>query len=471
MKNIITLVVRALRIISCMVIISIFLNLHESWSDSGQVLQDVRRSIFAIKIGKKWIGDGFMIEKDTLVTNFHLYKHLMGKYDLSSIIIKNINGKKFRIEGVRGIHLLGNLTLLKIKDYKGSHLVLGGSTEVDLSNKSESIRLSEIQDYEESQFVLDKSESIIGFCIVGFLPSGILIKRDLIKDRSNSDSLNQQFFKIYGGKHSRFIGSPIVNDMGEVEAVAKYGDFNRILGIKKEILQDFLNETRNQEIVSDEKTIQDWIKQEFDNLETLAKQGDVHAQIRLGWESSWIHIDDQDHKEAQYRKGAIFFFEGDTEQAKIWWKEASLQGHSEAQSKLGLIFFNEGDMQQAKHWWTLAADRGHVIAQYRLGGIFLNDRDMGQAKIWLKRAAEQGYLNAYSKMFLIFNFEKNYEQAKIWWERNLKNEYFNSKFKHKPTKFSKFLLNGLVGFLLDKTSNSNKTSRFPTFDKKDYREF
>ena len=77
-------------------------------------------------------------------------------------------------------------------------------------------------------------------------------------------------------------GSPIVNEMGKVVAVLRMASGISVNGTRSEILQSLLNKTRHQEIISNNESIVGWVQQEYEDLNTLAIQGDMDAQFVLG---------------------------------------------------------------------------------------------------------------------------------------------------------------------------------------------
>ena len=362
-------------------------------SDSEKILQDVvRESILMVIINDKLYGTGFVVEEDTLVTDFHIYELIYKngiEGALSSLSITNTKGERFYIKGVRGINILADLVLLKIKDYKGSSLDIANPTEAHLSNKSKSHK----------------------FYLMGFPDGKFQFINNLTKNEFETDSMNQKFYHSYENTLSSASGSPIVNKKGKVVSVLKWANSITISGIRREILQDFLNETRHQEIVSDNEAIHDHIKKEYKNLQTLATQGDADAQYALimtlldqdnTQAQVWLRkAANQGNMEAQYHLGLILYPEGNIEQAKGWLKKAANQGHVDAQYNLGWILYHEGNIEQAKIFWEEAANQGQRNAQFELGVILLNEGDVEQAKVWWKKAAVQGHKAALNNLLVI----------------------------------------------------------------------
>ena len=121
-------------------------------------------------------------------------------------------------------------------------------------------------------------------------------------------------------------GSPIVNAMGKVVAVAGLANAVEVSVTRGEILQSLLNKTRHQEIISNDESIVGWIQQEYENLSTLAVQGDVDAQFRLGVTLFHEKIMGQSEINEKIMEQTEFFF-----------KKSADQGHRLAQEYL--IYF------------------------------------------------------------------------------------------------------------------------------------
>ena len=373
---------------------TVFLAIHlSSWADSQQILKNVSESVFAIKVNNQPIGTGFVLKEDTLATNSHVYINSIRKGSFFPTI-ENTKGEKWILEGVKGISFLADLTLFKIKNYQGPSLVLEDSIEeAQLSNK---------------------------FFLVGF-PEGRFRIIHLVKDKSDTDRIFQEFFKIHMERYSGASGSPIVNEKGRVVAVLE-GSGSKASGTRKEILKDLINETRDQEIISNSEAILGWVQQEYENFKILAIQGDdVEAQYQLGFMSLngdteetkmlWRRSAEKGHVKALFGLGHIYYHEGNTKQAEKLWKQAAEQGYLEAQYKLGEIQFNKGNMKQAEAYLREAAKQRHPEALYYLGVIISDRGNMKQAeKLW-KQAAEQGHQVALFALGDIYSQEANAQSS------------------------------------------------------------
>ena len=117
-------------------------------------------------------------------------------------------------------------------------------------------------------------------------------------------------------------------------------------------------------------------------LETLAKQGDLSAQIELA---------------NAYRKG--IGVTQDYKTAVKWFTLAAEQGNSDAQYNLGIMHsFGLGvvpNYQPAVKWYTLAAEQGDPLAQYNLGRLYYLGKGVPEnlvyAHMWAKHASSNGF--------------------------------------------------------------------------------
>lgn len=117
-------------------------------------------------------------------------------------------------------------------------------------------------------------------------------------------------------------------------------------------------------------------------LETLAKQGDLAAQIELA---------------NAYRKG--IGINKDYKTAVKWFTLASEQGDAESQYNLGIMHsFGLGvvpNYQPAVKWYTLAAEQGYALAQYNLGRLYYLGKGVPEnlvyAHMWANQASSNGF--------------------------------------------------------------------------------
>jgi len=134
--------------------------------------------------------------------------------------------------------------------------------------------------------------------------------------------------------------------------------------------------------------------QQITDLTQRAEQGDMQAQISLG-----------------------FFYWGkgngvplDLKQAEHWWDKAASQGDIKIQKELAQGYKKGASKKgvppnhkKAAHWWLKGAEQGHPLAQFEIGyAYYWGDlgvpKDLKKALHWYKKAAEQGESNAKSRL-------------------------------------------------------------------------
>ena len=120
----------------------------------------------------------------------------------------------------------------------------------------------------------------------------------------------------------------------------------------------------------------------FKNLENLAKQGSLAAQIELA---------------NSYRKGINVT--QDYKTAVKWFTLAAEQGDAVSQYNLGIMYsFGLGVVPNYRYgvkWYTLAAEQGHAVAQYNLGRLYYLGKGVPEnliyAHMWAKQASSTGF--------------------------------------------------------------------------------
>lgn len=121
---------------------------------------------------------------------------------------------------------------------------------------------------------------------------------------------------------------------------------------------------------------------ELSQLEKAATEGDVQAQVRLGF------MFDQGRGVRQ-----------DYAVARQWYEKAANQGNSSAQFNLGVMFSQGLGVQQdpvlARQWYEKAASQGNASAQFNLGVMHEIGKsvrqDRAKAKEYYGKACDQGH--------------------------------------------------------------------------------
>lgn len=96
-------------------------------------------------------------------------------------------------------------------------------------------------------------------------------------------------------------------------------------------------------------------------------------------------------------------------------RAAAESGFTEAQCKIAeMHMYGEGvkkDKSVAIHWYRKAAEKGNAIAQYNTGMTLHFDGQTDKAKPWLGRAAKQGYVDAMTNLSVIYFNESEFDRA------------------------------------------------------------
>jgi len=141
--------------------------------------------------------------------------------------------------------------------------------------------------------------------------------------------------------------------------------------------------------IRDESLTLDERGESVSELETLAQNGDKHAQYLMG---------------KLWRDGPLLT--PDSTNARYWFQQAAERGHSCAQYALGKLLLTDDvevcDPEQGMHWLESAAQSGNSYAAYRLGKEYYRgknaERSFTAAAKWFDRAAQDG--NQYAQYML-----------------------------------------------------------------------
>ena len=162
----------------------------------------------------------------------------------------------------------------------------------------------------------------------------------------------------------------------------------------------------------------------LDNIKKIAKQGDIKAQIELGFAyyegkevpqnktlaAHWfLKAAEQGDMLAQHYMGWMYAkadgVEKNIEKAIYWYTKAAENGHIDSQVNLGNIYLREKSYTQARKWYELAASKGDQHAQYELGIMYHlgegNQQDNEKAKALFLKAAEQGNEDAKKALVML----------------------------------------------------------------------
>ncbi|MBV9304326.1 MAG: SEL1-like repeat protein [Acidobacteriaceae bacterium] len=140
-----------------------------------------------------------------------------------------------------------------------------------------------------------------------------------------------------------------------------------------------------------------------------ANQGDPAGQLGLG---------------KLYEKGKAL--PQDYAEAVYWYKKAADQGYAPAQTSLGVLLYQGHGVERnpalALTWWRKAADQGDADAQVRVGAFYetgeVVPQDFPKAAEWFEKSAERGNVAAQEMLGMYYAFgrgvPKNDIRAYMW---------------------------------------------------------
>jgi len=215
------------------------------------------------------------------------------------------------------------------------------------------------------------------------------------------------------------------------------------------------------------KKLAENLKEEFNEIKTMADSGDAEAQFQLakmygegrGVEKDfgefiiWMRKSaEQKNPKAQFQlalqlKKGIWTpkYENELsdlfEASKVGLRKLAEAGDSEAQISLGAIYTEAGgveqDYKEAFKWYRKASEKGNHRAQTALGMAYARgqgvEQDYEQAIKWYRKAADQGSPMAQYTLGGMFakghGVEQNFQEAAKWWrkaaEQNLPFAYYS----------------------------------------------
>jgi len=148
---------------------------------------------------------------------------------------------------------------------------------------------------------------------------------------------------------------------------------------------------------------QESAENDIDNIKKVAEQGDIKAQIELGF---------------AYYKGKEV--PQDKALAAHWFLKAAEQGDMSAQHYMGWMYAKadgvEENIEKAIYWHTKAAENGHIDSQVNLGNIYLRGKDYTKARKWYELAVSKGNQYAQYELGVMYRLgegvQQNNEKAK-----------------------------------------------------------
>ena len=376
----------------------------------------VRSSVWKISAqGSR--GTGFFIAPNKLVTNLHVISVLLR--DVSKIeditLSQEGNARTLKIKGILAMSALHDLALLETTGSVDHYLPIRRKPLQEQEDLfSTGYPHGQLTDIRKTSDRLMFSEGTISFFVNRFVLNGLS-------------------------------GAPAVDAKKQVVGVLFASAFNLVQSVNLNDLQMFVQASLRDIPSNNPRQV---IQREIENLRTLAKKKNTHAQFRLGimyaegkgvsqnFERAfhWYkQAAEKGHAEAQFRLG-VMYHKGEGvsqnfERAFLWYTKAAEQGDVNAQFNLGVIY-KEGEgvsqnFERAFHWYKLAAEKGHVEAQFNLGVMYYKGEGVSQnferAFHWYKLAAEQGYVDAQFNLGLMYKegegVSQNFERAFLWFKQ------------------------------------------------------
>ncbi len=160
---------------------------------------------------------------------------------------------------------------------------------------------------------------------------------------------------------------------------------------------------------------------DLDYLKTLADQGDVKSQVKLG---------------ELYRGGIEV--KQDYKKAFSWYKKAAENGYAKGQRPLGVLYeMGQGtpvDLKKAAYWYQKAAAQGLPRAQVNLGLLYEAghgvEKNYERAFSLYQKAADKGYSRGINQLGILYEkglgIQKNITQALLLYKKGAKARYSKS---------------------------------------------
>ena len=404
---------------------------------------------------RAFLGTGFFVNQNTLVTNFHVIFDPAGFSEWFSIRKGNRNFRA-RLTALSAVY---DVAILEVADWTGPFLnvedlaslseevyVIGFPQERMAKMKGRNITMVD-HDYE---FLTDFSKKLGGASgspllnnqgeSVGLVYLGDEDRHSLVaKPRNLWKGLIEQ---IPAPNESFSIEQLLDRALKEFYHFAKQEHYtytdsvSRNLGFTLMFLKENIIFSQQH---NDERIIKWWRK---------ATEGQPGVQYKVGstflshknispriYNDIAIEMLEKAAKnggpDIQSKTGWVFKNHGDYKRAVKYLEQAAAHGNYEAKSHLGMIYFTgfgsiSQDYGKAAGWWKEGvAQKGSPEAQYAFGKMYFEGlgvpQNYEQAFKWIKKAAEQKLSDSYALLGKIY-FEglgvpQDYKQAAKWWRK------------------------------------------------------
>ncbi len=315
-------------------------------------------------------GTAFFINKNHLITNFHLAKVQNPSHIRLLQPQNNIPHLKImKITNVVALSALYDLALLKTKTQTSHYL---------------SVR--------QKPLLSDTPLILLAY------PQGVFKKTKnhihLIYETGSSYSLGVSDPVLYGG----ISGSPVLDEKGSVAGVSSNGHQYVLDTIKARHLNKFIH---GQVGSPCKGSLTECVDTEINKLKKFAKMGISYAQYMLALE---------------------YLYENKFDRALRWFKKA--HHLPQAQYNLAVFLKSRNKQFESMEWMSRAAHQGDPEAQYHLAMMHLREKtvsvkpNLKEAFFWMRKAALQGYPQAQYRLSLMYyegkGTESNLHQAILW---------------------------------------------------------
>ena len=339
-------------------------------------LEDIQKLVFKIHVqraGKFYQGTGLVVRENLLVTNFHTFVHrydldpqpsssLLYKMDMNFIKythVRNGEGERFRVVGVRGVDPVKDLIVLELEGYKGPSFKLADEL---------------LEDDEE-------------FYSVGF-PKGNFMTTHLRKTKDVEGSHSYQLVPmiprpvpIVSGNS----GAPVLNSKKEVIGVTNMGTPTSLRVIRGEDLERVLHETRDS-VIHIENDLE-WIRGQVDQLRKQAENEDVEAQETLMDLLFGKNGDEKERASLSEKAAANGSVRALFNQPSVmeWEKKGQKKGEEDELSRQRMYI---------EKFFSPSAEKGDATAQTIMAAWHLAQGEIQDSVSWLQRSFEDGNIYA-----------------------------------------------------------------------------